>query len=141
MKLSLPFLFVCAFAVSFAVAQSESRNTVGQNSAGSTGSSQITNGPVAEYISASNCTIGWSASASGTMSLQYGTDRTRMTKTADAVAGKDGRNYHAQLDSLKPNTRYYFQVLNSGEPMGAVGTFETVAQGDAPTRSRATIPQ
>jgi len=140
MKLSLGFVFASVVAVCLAAGQSRSGSAVGPSSASAT-QDQISNGPVAEYISDSNCTIGWSARTSGTMTLRYGTDRTRMTQTAEAVAGKEGRNYHVRLDGLKPNTRYYFLVLSAGEPISGVGTFETVAQGDEPIRSKATIPQ
>jgi phosphodiesterase/alkaline phosphatase D-like protein len=140
MKLSLAFLFISVLAVSIAAAQSESSRGAGQSSAMST-QDQIINGPVAEYVSDSNCTIGWSTRASGTMIVRYGTDRTKMTRTAAAMGGKDSRNYHAQLDSLTPNTRYFFQVFNAGDAISGIGTFQTVAQGDTPVTSKATIPQ
>ncbi len=102
---------------------------------------QISNGPVAEYISDSNCTIGWSARTAGTMSLRYGTDRTKMTQTSEAMESKQGHHYHVQLDGLKPNTRYYFVVVNGSEAISGTGTFQTVSQGDSPVKSKATIPQ
>jgi phosphodiesterase/alkaline phosphatase D-like protein len=140
MKLSLAFLFISVLAVSIAAAQSDSSRGTGQNSAMST-QDQISNGPVAEYVSDSNCTIGWSTHASGTMIVRYGTDRTKMARTAAAVGGKDGRNYHAQLDNLTPNTRYFFQVFKAGDAISGIGTFQTVPQGDTPVTSKATIPQ
>jgi len=137
MKQLLAAVFVTAFAVCSAVGQSRSA----QNSAASTRDLQITNGPVAEYISDSNCTIGWSTSASGTMSLRYGTDPAKLTHTAETVESKDGRNHHVQLSGLTPNTRYYFRVVDSGSPISGVGTFQTGAENDPPIRSKATIPQ
>jgi len=109
MKLSLTFLFVSVLAVCFAAAQTQHAASAGQNSFASTQAPQITNGPVAEYVSDSNCTIGWSTSGSGTMTLRYGTDRDKMTRSAEAAESKDGRNHHVRLDRLKPGTRYYFQ--------------------------------
>ncbi len=142
MKLSIAFLFVSVLAVGFVAAQSEHASKVPQNSALSTEHPDISNGPVAEYISDSNCTIGWSTTAPGTMILRYGTDRTKMTQKAEAVDSKDGRNHHVRLDGLSPNTRYYFSVLAStGEPIGGVGTFQTLDRGEAPVRSKAVIPQ
>jgi phosphodiesterase/alkaline phosphatase D-like protein len=123
------------------VGQSEPGSRVGQNSELSARDRQITNGPVAEYVSDSNCTIGWSTSVSGTMTLLYGTDRTKMTQTAEAVESKDGHNHHVRLSGLTPSTRYYFQVLNGREPISGIGTFQTVAQSEAPVRSKAVIPQ
>lgn len=142
MKLSLTFLFISVLAVGFVAAQNEAGSATDHNSAMPTHENdQITNGPVAEYVSDSNCTIGWSSSTSGTMMLRYGTDSTKMTRTADPVGSKDGRNYHVRLTGLAPNTRYYFEVFNAGEPISGVGTFRTVSQNDTPIRSKATIPQ
>lgn len=141
MKLSLAFLFISVFALCFAAGQSESGSRVGQNSAVSTQNQQINNGPVAEYVSDSNCTIGWSTRVPGTMTLRYGTDPTKMTQTKATVESNDGRNHHVRLDGLAPNTRYYFRVLNAGEAIGGIGTFQTVAVGESPIRSKAIIPQ
>ncbi|MFY9906963.1 MAG: fibronectin type III domain-containing protein [Terriglobales bacterium] len=141
MKLSLAILFLNVFALCFAAGQSQPGSTVGQNSAMSPQAQQINNGPVAEYVSDSNCTIGWSTSAPGTMTLRYGTDRTQMTQTKEAVESNDGRNHHVRLDGLAPNTRYYFRVLNAGGAISGIGTFETVARGEQPIRSKAVIPQ
>lgn len=77
MKLSLTFVFISVLAVCFMAGQSEPGSKTSQNSAASTADPQITNGPVAEYVSDSNCTIGWSTSAAGTMTLLYGTDAPR----------------------------------------------------------------
>lgn len=134
-------LFISILGVCFVAAQSESGRVTGQDSAMSTQGQQITNGPVAEYVSDSNCTIGWSSRATGTMMLRYGTDPAKLTKTAEAVESNNGPNYHAQLTGLTPNTRYYFRVLKGGEPISGIGTFQTVAQNDSPIRSKATIPQ
>lgn len=141
MKLFLSFVFISALSVCFGVAQSESGSATGQNSASSTQHQEITNGPVAEYVGESECTIGWSARVPGTMAVRYGTDRTKLTKTAQAVSNSDGRNHHARLNDLAPNTRYYFQVVSADAPVSGVGTFETVAKGEQPIRSKAVIPQ
>jgi phosphodiesterase/alkaline phosphatase D-like protein len=141
MKLSLTPLFISVLAVCLVAGQSKPASTDAQNSAMATQDQEINNGPVAEYVSDSNCTIGWTTRVPGAMTLRYGKDRTKMTQTAEAVEGKDGRNHHVQLEGLTPNTRYYFLVLNAGEPASGIGTFQTVAKGDAPIRSKAIIPQ
>ncbi len=133
MKLSLvlAFLFICVFAFRFAPGQDSS-----------TQEQQINNGPVAEYVSDSNCMIGWSTRVPGTMTLRYSTDRSKLTQTREAVDSNDGRNHHVRLDGLTPNTRYYFRVLNAaGEPVSGIGTFQTVATGETPIRSKAIVPQ
>jgi phosphodiesterase/alkaline phosphatase D-like protein len=140
MKLSLGFLFISVFALCLAAGQSKPDSTVGQNSAMPT-QDQISNGPVAEYVSDSNCTIGWSSRVPGTMTLQYGTDRTKLTQTKEAVESNDGHNHHVRLDGLTSNTRYYFRVVNAGEAVSGIGTFRTVASGEAPIKSKAIIPQ
>lgn len=146
MKLSLAFLFIGVFALCFAAGQSKPGPTVGQNAAASTQGQQsqdqqISNGPVAEYVSDSNCTIGWSTRASGSMTVRYGADPAKLTQTKDAVESNDGRNHHVRLDGLTPGTRYYFRVVNAGEAISGVGTFQTVAAGEPPIKSKATVPQ
>jgi len=141
MKLSLAFLFINVFALCFAAGQSKPGSTAGQNSAVSTQDQQISNGPVAESVSDSNCTIGWSSRVSGTMTVRYGTDPAKLTQTKEAVASNDGRNHHVRLDGLTPDTRYYFRVVNAGEAISGVGTFQTVAAGEPPIKSKAVIPQ
>lgn len=124
-------------ATMLAVAQ-----TGGDKGTSGTQTQAITNGPVAEYVADSSVTIGWSVhDASSNMGLKYGTDRDHLNQTAQASAGSDGRNYHVRLQGLNPETRYYFQVVQSDEPVGGVGTFRTVASGSSPIRSKATIPQ
>ncbi len=145
MKLSLAVLFISVFGLCFAAGQSKAGSTAGQNSAASTqgqqSQEQISNGPVAEYVSDSSCTIGWSTRVAGTMTVQYGTDRTKMTQTKEAVESNEGRNHHVRLDGLTPGTRYYFRVVNGGEAISGVGTFQTVSVGETPIKSKAIIPQ
>ena len=131
-------LFLLIFLMC-ALAAAQTGTTTQNNSA--TASSQITNGPVAETVADSSATVGWSARSAGNMIIQYGTQRDHLTQTATATAGSDGRNYHAQLQGLSPSTRYYFQVLEDGQPVGGIGTFHTTAPGDAPIKSKAVIPQ
>ncbi|HEY4842913.1 MAG TPA: fibronectin type III domain-containing protein [Terriglobales bacterium] len=145
MKLSLAVLFISVFALCFAAGQSKPGSTVGQNSASTQGQQsqdqQINNGPVAEYVSDSNCTIGWSTRVPGTMTVRYGTDPAKMTQTKEAVESNDGRNHHVRIDGLTPDTRYYFRVLHAGEAISGIGTFQTVAAGDPPIKSKAIISQ
>ncbi|HEV3039560.1 MAG TPA: fibronectin type III domain-containing protein [Candidatus Angelobacter sp.] len=109
---------------------------------GNKSSQVITNGPVAELVSDSDATLGWSVSSgAGAMSVKYGTDRKYMNQTADATAGSNGSNFHARLRNLTPETQYYFQIMQNGAPVGGVGTFRTVAAGASPIKSRATIPE
>lgn len=138
MKKAVTLIAVILLAGALAVAQtgSGSYSTESQTQ-------QITNGPVAEYVADSNATIGWSVHNTGSsnMSVKYGTDRDHLNQTAQANPGTDGRNFHARIQGLTPETRYYFQVVQNNEAVGGVGTFRTVASGAAPIKSRAMIPQ
>lgn len=126
-----------------ATSSSSGQSSYGTTSqSGSSDSQSISNGPVAETVADSSALIGWSTrnSASGT-GVKYGTNRANMTQTADASDGSDGKNHHAKLQGLSPNTRYYFQVTENGQPAGGVGTFKTTASGEQPVQSKAIIPQ
>lgn len=137
MKKAVTLIAVILVAGTLALAQ-----TGGGSSSTESQTQQITNGPVAEYVADSNATIGWSVHNTGSnMSIKYGTDRDHLNQTAQGTPGTDGRNFHARLQGLTPETRYYFQVTQNNDPVGGVGTFRTVASGAAPVKSRATIPQ
>ena len=100
----------------------------------------ITNGPVAETISDSSALIGWSSREPVTATtLQYGTNRDHMTQSADAVQNSDNKNHHVRLESLTPDTTYYFQVMQNGEAQSGIGTFHTVATGEKTVQSKAVI--
>ena len=134
----LAVLLICAVAM----AQTGSSSPASaQSNSTSTADNSITNGPVAEYISDSAATVGWSMHGSGDISVKYGTDRAHLDQTAQAIPSKEGSNYHARLEGLAPRARYYFQIMQNGQPVGGVGTFRTVVSGAAPVRSKATIPQ
>ena len=136
--MSFAGLLLCGVSIAQRSTANMGRN---DRSSAQIASAQITNGPVAEYIADSSCTVGWSTSIPGNMSLRYGTDRSKMTQTADAVENKDGRNHHVELSGLTPNTRYFFQVLRNGQTVGNVGTFQTVQPGGEPVKSNAIIPR
>ncbi len=131
-------VFLCS---AWAMAQS---NYSPYNSDGSTKSATqlITNGPVAETVSDSSAFIGWSTkNAASSTEVRYGTSRDRLTQTAEGTDTADGKNHHARLQDLKPNTTYYFQVLENGQDQGGIGTFKTVANGEKPIQSKAVISQ
>lgn len=125
-----------------ALAQTPSSSYPHSASQSSSSMGAISNGPVAETITDTSALIGWATHdpASNT-GVAYGTDRANLTRTAQGTDGAEGKNHHARLQELQPNTRYYFQVTENGSPVGAVGTFRTTAAGDAPIQSKAVIPQ
>jgi hypothetical protein len=101
----------------------------------------VTNGPVAEYISDSTATIGWSTGQPANMTVRYGTDRTKHTQTASPTESGEARNHLVHLERLTPGTRYYFQLYEGSDRVGGVGTFSTVEKGETPERSKVTIPE
>ena len=137
MKGFLGILLAALLVCTIAAAQTSS----GRTAQAPYGSAQITNGPVAEYVTDAACTVGWSTSAPGKMIVRYGPNREQMTQTSSVVDSKDGRNHHAQLTGLQPNTQYFFEVVVDGVPLGNPGTFRTVASGETPIKSKAVIPQ
>jgi len=113
-----------------------------QSGAQTPSSDEIANGPVAETVSDSNALIGWATrNAASNTSVKYGTNRASLSETAQGTDGSDGKNHHAKLEGLSPNTRYYFQITANGQPVGGVGTFRTTAAGEQPIQSKAVIPQ
>ncbi|PYY17046.1 MAG: hypothetical protein DMG60_12965 [Acidobacteria bacterium] len=113
-----------------------------QMSSQSSSSDSISNGPVAETVSDSSALIGWATrNAATNTGVKYGTNRPNLSQTAQGTDGSDGKNHHAKLEGLSPNTRYYFQITENGQPVGGVGTFRTTAAGEQPVQSKAIIPQ
>ncbi len=143
MKSIISALFLTVLLCAAAVAQS-SYSSSPYNSDGTSKSTTqlITNGPVAETVSDSSAFIGWSTkNAASSTEVRYGTRRDRLTETATGTDTTDGKNHHARLQDLKPNTTYYFQVVENGQDQGGIGTFKTVANGDKPIQSKAVISQ
>ena len=109
---------------------------------GASSGQTISNGPVAETVGDTTVLVGWAThDAASNTAIKYGTNRADMSESAQGTEGSDGRNHHARLQGLQPNTRYYFQVTENGSPVGGVGTFKTTATGEAPIQSKAIIPQ
>lgn len=104
------------------------------------GHCEIMNGPVAEYIADTKAGIGWTTNAKAHMALMYGTDAAHLDRVADAIEKEHGRNHHASLSGLKPNTRYFFQVTLDSAAVSDVGTFTTLQVGSAATISKAIQP-
>jgi phosphodiesterase/alkaline phosphatase D-like protein len=141
MKSLLISTLVIAALACVAVAQTSS-NPYGSSPNQSATAAAITNGPVAETVSDSNAFIGWSTrDPEHSTSIRYGTKRDRMEETAQATENTDGKNHHARLQGLSPDTTYYFQVMANGQPQGGIGTFKTVGPGQQPMQSKATISQ
>ena len=135
-------LLMAILMLSFAAAAQQSYGSYPSVPNQSTATNMITNGPVAETVSDSSALIGWSTrNPAETTNIRYGTDRAHMTHTAQVQNNADGKNHHARLENLNPNTTYYFQVVEKGQDVGGIGTFKTVAPGESPLQSKAVIPQ
>lgn len=141
MKSIVSPLIIAVICSAVAVAQSN-YDTYNNRSTKSTNAQLITNGPVAETVSDSSAFIGWSTKeAASSAIVKYGTTRDHLTQTAQATDNSDGKNHHARLENLSPDTTYYFQVMENGEPQGGIGTFRTVEIGEKPIQSKAVISQ
>ena len=101
----------------------------------------VTNGPVAELVSDNSAVVGWSTKYPGKGTIKYGTDVKHLDQSADVQQASQGRNHHAKITGLKPDTNYFFQVFQNGKAAEEVGVFRTVPQGAKPERSQAVIPQ
>lgn len=136
-------LVAIVFVAAFGFAQSQSVAAASQATAASAPASagDVTNGPVAEYISANAAVVGWSTRYPGKGSIKYGTDAKNLNQSAEVQQTNEGRNHHARLTNLKPDTNYFFQVMQNGRPAEEMGIFRTVAAGSKPERSKAVIPQ
>ena len=141
MKSIVSPLIIAVICSAVAVAQSN-YDTYNSRSTKSTNTQLITNGPVAETVSDSSAFIGWSTKEAASSSIvKYGTTRDHLTQTAQVSDNNDGKNHHARLENLSPDTTYYFQVMENGEPQGGIGTFRTVEIGEKPIQSKAVISQ
>jgi hypothetical protein len=83
---------------------------------------RITNGPVVESVSDSTAIIAWSTNVNSGTTLRYGTDPTRLDKTASMPWG--GFTHRVYLKELLPATTYYFQA-ESGKAQGTGTTATT----------------
>lgn len=101
----------------------------------------ITNGPIAEYVADTAVSIAWSTRGSAQMAVRYGTDPGHLEQMIDAASKGRGRCHHARIEGLRPNTKYFFQVV--GEDNGTVdevGTFQTLPPGANPVTRKVIVP-
>ena len=100
----------------------------------------ITNGPIAEYVADTSASIAWSTRGSAEMAIRIGTDPEHLGDPVPAVPKSRGRNHHARIDGLKPDTTYFFQVVTGDSGVGEVGTFRTLKPGAVPQTRRVIVP-
>lgn len=126
-------LFVLGFvpAAAAAVTPHENENLENQH---------ITNGPIAEYLADTAVSIAWSTRGSAQMAIRVGTDPNHLETTVDAAQRGRGRCHHARVDGLKPDTTYYFQVMDGDRTVGEVGVFQTLHSGATPVTRKVIVP-
>ena len=96
---------------------------------------QITNGPIVERLADNQAIIAWSTDAPASSVVRYGMAQGALNQTAQSswTAG----THRVTLNSLRPNTKYWFQVQSTqGEgtnPAGSSGVFpfQTIPAGQA----------
>ena len=143
MKKTLVVVAALLFTVPFTFAQKPASSTPQSDAAApvSLTTGDVTNGPVAELISDNSAVVGWSTRYPGKGTIKYGFDAKHLDQSAEVQQTAEGRNHHAKITGLKPDTNYFFQVFQNGRPAEEVGVFRTVATGAKPERSKAVIPQ
>jgi hypothetical protein len=100
----------------------------------------VTHGPVLEYVSDHDAVIAWTSRENTDMQIHYGTSPTALTLATDASESPRGSNHRVRLINLQPSTTYYVQMTtNTGQPVGNVAQFQTVAQGAAPNRQNVNL--
>ena len=126
---------VVASSTLYAVAAVPSRNSDTLDNA------HITNGPIAEYLAADAAEIAWTTRGSAQVNIRYGLDREHLDKVVEPVRKSRGHCHHARIGGLQPDTTYYFQVVDSEQqPIGELGTFQTLKTGSPPVTRRVIVP-
>ena len=101
----------------------------------------ITNGPIAEYLADNAVEIAWSTRGSTQMALRYGTDPDHMEQVVEAAQRGRGKTHHARIQGLRPDTKYFFQVVSPDhQPADEIGVFKTLAPGSAPVTRKVIVP-
>lgn len=95
----------------------------------------VTRGPAVEYVSDHDAVIAWTSKNAADMDARFGTAVNNLTQTSEAVEKSGGKNHRVKLNNLQPNTIYYYQMTDAGQPVGAVNSFKTVPKGAPPNRT------
>jgi phosphodiesterase/alkaline phosphatase D-like protein len=100
----------------------------------------VEHGPVLEYVSDHDAVIAWTSRENADMQIHYGNSPSALTLAADAAENSRGSNHRVRLINLQPSTTYYIQMTtNTGQPVGSVAQFQTVAKGAAPNRQNVNL--
>lgn len=94
----------------------------------------ITNGPIIETVGPNNATIAWTTNTQASSVVRYGMDPNSLTQTAQGSWSSGG--HRVQLNNLRPNTRYFFEVISAqrggvGATVSNTGQFQTLSPGQA----------
>jgi phosphodiesterase/alkaline phosphatase D-like protein len=96
---------------------------------------QVTHGPVVEYASDHDAVLAWTTKQPFDIQVHYGTSASSLTQASDVAEHMGGTNHRVQINNLQPSTTYFFQLTtNTGQPIGSVYSFQTVAKGATPVR-------
>jgi phosphodiesterase/alkaline phosphatase D-like protein len=77
---------------------------------------QITHGPVIEQVGPDSIVVAWTTNQPSSSVVMYGTDPNNLGQRAEAQWGQ--QTHRVTVRSLKPSTRYYFQV-QTGQAQGS----------------------
>ena len=98
-----------------------------------------TRGPVIEIADSNSATITWSTAQSSKSRVWYGDDPDDLTQIAED--DNKGTEHRVRLESLQPNSTYFFQVDSPSSASAqrnspAIMSFKTIAPGQQPIHNR-----
>ena len=96
---------------------------------------QITQPPIVQNVDSNSATISWATNQPSSSRVWYGTNMDDLAEVAEAPSV--ATIHRVRINSLEPNTTYYFQVESSQARNGSdvqspgVMSFRTAPQGTA----------
>ena len=89
---------------------------------------RLTHGPMLGQPSSTSMAVWARTSDAGEFTVRYGTDENRLDQSSDPAKTSIDRDNTGvvNLQNLRPNTRYFYQVSIAGRPHGLPGNFRTL---------------
>jgi phosphodiesterase/alkaline phosphatase D-like protein len=126
MKRMILVIGLCVSLATLVAAQNRSGATYSDLKPANEQMVRITNGPGVDHLTDTSAEVFWNTTAKSDSLLRYGTDRERLSETAEGQSGQ--ADHKVELNNLKPDTTYFFEVVASnGQSLqkNGVGVFKT----------------
>jgi phosphodiesterase/alkaline phosphatase D-like protein len=106
---------------------------------GSAHASEVSDGPIFEFISDHEAVIAWSTAQKTSTVVRYGTDPGNLNLTAQGAWAGGSEAHRVQLTNLHPNTKYWFEI-ETAQNAGSVSPTRasTSSTTSAPTATSTT---